>query len=92
MKHSYFKGPKLRIAVICSEYQGNHRIVIKKIPNPKPIKTAPTGFNRLPSGLIPPKRGNALCNLLIRNETDKNPTDSHMLLQFRQRSTLSTIK
>lgn len=81
-----------RVAVFCSEYQGNHRIITKEILKPKLIKTTPTGFNRLPPGLTLPKRRNALCSLLIRNEIDKNPIDSHMLLHFRQRSPLSSIK
>lgn len=86
LEQTYFKGPQLGIAILCSEYPGNHRIITKKIPKPKPIKTAPPGFNRLPSGLILPKTGNDLCNLLIRDETDKHRIDSHILLQFGQRS------
>lgn len=92
LEQTYFKGSRLRIAILCSEYQGNHRVITKQIPKPKSIKIAPIGFNQLPSRLTLAKSGNVLCNLLIRNETDKNPIDSHMLLQFRQRSTLSTIK
>lgn len=51
LEQIHFKSSQHGIAVFCSEYQQNHIIIGKKTPKQKPIKEAPTGFNRFPSGL-----------------------------------------